>query len=104
MVKIFGGKFMANIANNIKKIVFLFILSMTLSMTAFANNTTVEKLYEFGKHDKKVIEEINYYLSKGAVVKILHTVALNELRSAYSTVVIQIPKAVLENEPYQPKK
>jgi len=95
---------MKKLTTNIKKIIFLLTLSMTLSVTAFANNTTVEKLYEFGKHDKKVIEEINYFLSKGAVVKILHTVALNELRSAYSTIVIQIPKAVLENEPYQSKK
>ena len=95
---------MVKMTYNIRKILFLLSLSMLFNVTAFASVTTIEKLYEFGKHDKKIIEEINYYLSKGAVVKILHTVALNELRSAYSTIVIQIPKSVIDKEPYKPQK
>ena len=95
---------MTRFTYSIKKIIFLVTLIMTLSVTAFANNSIIERFYAFSIRDDKTIAEINYYLSKGAEVKFLNTVLKDSNSAIINTMVIKIPKAVLENEPYQPKK
>jgi len=87
-----------------KKFVPIIALNLLLCSTAFANNITIERFYEFTKNNKKVVEEINYYLSKGAEVKILHTVSMDRMGDIYNTMVLKIPKEVFENEPYQSQK
>lgn len=95
---------MNTLTHNIKKIIFLTALVMTFAITAFANNVIIERFYAFSIRDDKTIAEINYYLSKGAEVKFLNTVLKDSNSAIINTMVIKIPKTVLENEPYQPKK
>lgn len=95
---------MNSLTRNVKKIIFLLSLVMTVTVTAFANNSIIERFYAFSIRDDKTIAEINYYLSKGAEVKFLNTVLKDSNSAIINTMVIKIPKAVLENEPYQPKK
>lgn len=87
-----------------KRLLALLFLLIIFSNTAFANSILIERFYAFSIRDDKTIAEINYYLSKGAEVKFLNTVLKDSNSAIINTMVIKIPKAVLENEPYQPKK
>ena len=96
-------KTIKHITHNFKRIFFVLAIIMSFTLTAFANNSTIEKFYAFSIRDEKIITEINYYLSKGAEVKFLNTVLKDSNSAIINTMVIKIPKAVLENEPYQQK-
>ena len=73
------------------------------------NNSTLEKFYTlFFREDwcknEYTLEEVNYYLSKGAEVKFSNTTPLQDHPYSLITLILKIPKEILEKEPYQPKK
>lgn len=88
----------------IKTIIMLFLLTTFFAVPVLASNSMIERFYHFSVRNKETIDEVNYYLSKGGEVKFLNTVLKDSGDAVINTMVIKIPKAVLENEPYQPQK
>lgn len=95
---------MIKFKSDIKKIIMILLLTNVFTVPVLASNSMTEKFYHFSVRNKETIDEVNYYLSKGGEVKFLNTVLKDSGDAVINTMVIKIPKVVLENEPYQPKK
>ena len=89
---------------DIKKIIMILLLTNFFTIPVLASDSMIERFYHFSVRNKETIDEINYFLSKGGEVKFLNTVLKDSGDAVINTMVIRIPKAVLENEPYQSKK
>ena len=52
-----------------KKILVISLMLLSIASTALAANPFIERFYAFSNRDTGTIEEVNYYLEKGGIVK-----------------------------------
>lgn len=82
-----------------KKILIITVLVLSFASTALAANQFVERFYAFSNRDTGTIEEVNYYLEKGGIVKDFKCVRRGD-DGTFTTMVVQIPTDVFNNERY----
>lgn len=72
---------------------------LSIASTALAANSFIERFYAFSNRDTGTIEEVNYYLEKGGIVKDFKCLRRGD-DGTFTTMVIQIPTEVFNNERY----
>ena len=82
-----------------KKILVTSLLLLSIASTALAANSFIERFYAFSNRDTGTIEEVNYYLEKGGIVKDFKCLRRDD-DGTFTTMVIQIPTEVFNNERY----
>lgn len=82
-----------------KKILVTSLLLLSIASTALAANSFIERFYAFSNRDTGTIEEVNYYLEKGGIVKDFKCLRRGD-DGTFTTMVIQIPTEVFSNERY----
>lgn len=70
-----------------------------IASTALAANSFIERFYAFSNRDTGTIEEVNYYLEKGGIVKDFKCLRRGD-DGTFTTMVIQIPTEVFNNQRY----
>lgn len=85
-----------------KKIILTAMLLLAMTSTVLAATPITEQFYAFSNRDKDAITEVNYYLSLGATVKFLQSVQRG-IDGTFTSMVIQIPTDVFQNQPYVKK-
>ncbi len=85
-----------------KKILVTVALLMSLASSAFASDGMIEHFFKFSASDDSAVEEVNYYLDRGAKVKFLDNTTRGT-GSVLVSMVLQIPEDVYTNQKYKKK-
>ena len=86
-----------------KKFIITTLLALSVCSTALAADLFTERFYAFSNRDKEVIDEVNYYLERGGIVKALQ-LCTRGVDGTFTCLIVKIPSDVFATQRYQKPK